>query len=167
MNLIDYTYFEGFIDIPNTNKESISTFLDSEIARLQPIFLESVFGYEFQKAMLDNSSDQRFEHIITGNEFTDIKGNLQKWNGINNPLAYYVYSYYLKDNLNGLAGIGFTTAKAENSERVTAIDKPVNVFNKMVSELEVLRAYLVANENDYTADNLIFNNFDKINSFGI
>jgi len=167
MSLIDYTYFEGFINIPNTNKEEVNTFLDSEIARLEPIFLKEVFGYEFQKEMLDNSSDIRFENILTGTEFTDIAGDLQIWEGLSDPLAYYVYSYFLKDNLNGLTGIGFTSGKSENSERITAIDKPVNVFNKMGDKLEVLRAFFLASGTTYESDSLIFNNFEKINSFGI
>jgi hypothetical protein len=167
MSLIDFTQFEGFYAIPNLNDEVVNTFVTSEIERLEPMFLKSVFGYEFQKEMLLNSSDIRFESILSGSEYTDSNGDLQEWEGLNDAELGYVYYYILKDDLNGLTGIGFTAGNSENSTKVQAIDKPVNIFNKMVVSLERLKGFLIANESDYEDDHLIFNNFVKINSFGI
>ena len=167
MSLINYTKFVGYINIPNTNEEATSSLLDTEIERLEPIFLGKVFGYEFQKEMLANDTELRFLKILGGSEFTDTSGNLQKWEGLNTSLAYYVYYKFINGNLNGLTGIGYASGKSANADKVQPVVKPVDVYNQMVDKIEVLRAFLIANETDYEDDNLIFNNFDKVNSFGI
>lgn len=165
-NRIDYTDFVNYLNIPNTNKETVLSFLDSEITRLQNKFFVELFGYEFQSIMFLTPLEPEFEAILDGKEFTDLSGSLQLWDGINSALAKYVYFYFIKDNPT-LTGIGYVSGNSENSTKVQAIDKPVTVFNDMVDELSILESYLRANEDLYEDDNLNFTNFTKVNSFGI
>jgi len=164
-NLIDELYFTDFRIIPNLNDETNLDILDEKIDRLEPQFLIEVFGYEFQKLMLADSSNPIYSKILTGTEFTAPDGRLYKWEGIKESIANYVYYYWYKERTPLTGGASFANPKLENANSVSPIDRPVYAFNKINDALEILAVFLSVNISDYPT--LVFNNIEKINGFGI
>ena len=163
-NRIDYTYFEGFRNIPNLNDEVTLEELDMVIDRLEPKFFIEVFGYEFQKLMLADPTDPIYDPILNGVEFTATDGTVKKWEGINNSIANYVFFYFWKERMPQTGGVGFVNANAENALVVNNVTKPNYAFNMIHDELSILAEYLIVNLDSYPT--LDFNNLEKLNDFG-
>ncbi len=165
MALIDITYFTNFRNIANLNKDDINEALTEKIEKLEPQFLTEVFGYEFQKLMLADQSNQIYKDIIDGVEFTGDDGKLYKWEGIKESEANYVYFYFYKERTPYSGGAAFAGAKVENATVANSQDRPNYAFNRIQDALSILRKFLTVNISDYPT--LIFNNVEKVNSFGI
>lgn len=83
--LIDSSYFIGEINIPNTGYADVSSSIESLIAAHEPVFLESLLGYELYKAfkasLLTGSPGQRFLDLLFGFEYSH-GGVLHNWRGL-------------------------------------------------------------------------------------
>ena len=164
-NRIGITYFEDFRNIANLSDTVVNTALIKKIDRLEPQFLAYVFGYEFQKLMLANPTDQIYKDILEGVEFTNASGKLKKWEGINESIANYVYFYWWKERTPMNGGVSFAAGKVENGIVVNPQDRPIYAWNKIYDALLILSEFLSVNIKDYPT--LEFNNLPKLNSFGI
>jgi hypothetical protein len=166
MSLIDISFFTKLINVPNSGNSEIAETLNSYVAQYEPEFLEKVLGYSLFKAYKDNSASQRFVDIITGKEFTDLNGNLNKWNGLvktivpasTNPdiaaqkqsiIANYVYYNYRKENITQYTGLGEKIFSSEEVSTVSPRRRLVIVWNEISKEVNQLIQFLDANQAVY------------------
>lgn len=163
--LIDITYFEsGLRLIPNLDKVIVSEALETAIDTYQDKFMKEQFGYEFQKLMLANQNVEMYKNILDGVEWTDDNNDLQKWEGIKEPLADYVYFYYIKEQSIKLQGVGYTVGTIENGTIVAPQTIPIAVYNRFVGKMDELYDYLDQSSIDYTK--VIWKHRWYLNEFG-
>lgn len=163
-NLIDETYFTGARALPIKSEDDLDL-LDEFIEEKQNEFFIKVFGYEFQKTMLAEASETIYKRILEGEEFTDSKGYLQKWEGVNNSLANYVYFYYNKELILKRTSTGFSAGKIENGVAIDPISQPVRIFNRIPKAFIVLQDLLNVYDSDYPT--LLFKPIKPLNEFNI
>jgi hypothetical protein len=88
--LIDPSYFNGEINIPNVDQDSVLQNINWFINKYEPEFLQKVFGYSFYKTFiagisttLPNFPAQRWQNLIYGAEYNSLSsGKLEKWKGL-------------------------------------------------------------------------------------
>jgi hypothetical protein len=88
--LIDASYFNGEISIPNTDQDSVSQNVNWLINKYEPELLQKLFGYSFYKAFINAINvtppaqpDVRWLNLIYGVEYTSISSNkLESWKGL-------------------------------------------------------------------------------------
>lgn len=165
-NRINSTYFEsGMRFIPNLDQIEILSSLNSSIDLYEPQFFIEMFGYEFQKEMIENPTETKYNLILAGGEWIDSLGYTQNWEGINNSIADYVYFYFIKENIVKLSGNGYMFGTNENSNIIQPITTPLKVWNRMTNKIAELYNLITTNISDY--DRVLFNiNLDYINEFG-
>ena len=149
-DLIDITYFTGYRAIPNLSRPEKSELLESDITRLQDRFLREQFGYGFQKDMMANPMVDKYAIILNGGEYTDIYGYVQKFDGIKDIIADYVYYYHVTENYISLSGAGYQAGTNENSVNVQPLTQPTKVYNMMADKLKELEKLIYTNWDNYS-----------------
>lgn len=96
MSFIDASYFVGELNIPNTDQPAVLQRLTWFIEKYEPQFLLKLMGYPLYKAFLAGINvvspavpDIKWLNILYGAEYTDFRGDLQKWKGLvitDNPI---------------------------------------------------------------------------------
>jgi hypothetical protein len=171
MSLIDVSYFVGEPTIPNTDNPAVAERVIYFIQKYEPIFLQKLLGYPLFKAFTAGISvaspatpDQRYLNILTGIEYTDSSGILQKWKGLvvktesadapndyNNPtfcqkescIADYIYWQMLKDRATSTSGFGEVSPVSEDAVSKSSWKKAAGRWNQMHRSVCELMAYLV------------------------
>lgn len=89
MSFIDASYFVAELDIPNSDNPAVAERISYFIEKYEPTFLQKLLGYPLYKAFITGmnvvppaSPDARFLAILTGAEYTDRNGYLQRWKGL-------------------------------------------------------------------------------------
>lgn len=89
MPFIDASYFVGNLNIPNTDQQAVAEALSLFILKYEPEFLQKLLGYPLYKAFINGMNvvapatpAQRYLDILYGKEYTDLNGNLAKWQGL-------------------------------------------------------------------------------------
>ena len=134
-SIIDTTYFRNDISIPDSDYSTLQLFID----KFEPIILTKLLGYTLYKAMLAAPSEQRFDRLINGYEYSTGTGDSLryiKWNGFANSelisvIAYYVYYYYLRDKASINTTSGIAVALLENATIDNSQLKPFAAWNKL------------------------------------
>lgn len=118
---------------------------------LEPKFLTEILGYEMYKDFnthINDGSGQWFD-FIEGKEFVDKLGRQNTWDGFKtvgaNPIAYFIYYEWVRNNHTTLTSLGTVMGAMENSTLVGPNDKLVNAWNRMVELLWVMDDYLRQN----------------------
>lgn len=181
MPIIDYTYFIGAINIPNTDKQEVQQSLLVFINDFEPAALCNLFGYELFKAFnagLAVTPDpvQRMVDLRDGKEYS-YGGRLYKWKGLkyveNNKkfslLANYIYFQYTNNKLTQTSGVGEIVNKVDNANSASSNHKTIQAYNQFVKESQELYHFLNANTSTYPEwQNTYWIEVSKtINSFGI
>jgi len=152
-NLIDNTYFNGRINLAQLGDTTVGSIVTGYITRYENTFLTKALGYSFMTLMLANKTDERFEALISGAEYT-INNVVSKWEGFTNtgkvsPIANYVYYQYLADSAERNGGVGTVQNKTVNATPVSPINKMVIAWDDMREQLKHLFGYLYANQDLY------------------
>ena len=166
----DLTEFETFIDLKEVD------------------YLEGFFGYELGKIIIEALDDfidnatplpSRISDIITGAEFTDMYGRLQKWKGLQradliSPIADYVYYHWRRMKISDTTISGEMVNDPESSTDIGAGQKMCTNWNYGVDQNIILHDFMRANSATYPE--FVFsvigqqekrNLLSKINLFGI
>lgn len=145
MSLIDETYFIHEIDLPVNNYTDIQGFIDI----FEPEVLERALGYRLAKDVLayNETTPSPIKELVEGGEFTDMNGNILKWNGIINSnkksfVAYYTYYYYRRSKVTYTTQIGEVKAKSENSIDAEIGNKIMRAWMLMLRELNIMQMYI-------------------------
>lgn len=151
--LIDYTYFIGERNIPNTNRAEVLESLNALIAVREPEILTELFGYKMYKDFVAGIAVAPWLVLKNGAEFT-YAGVLLKWRGLVNTqkdslIADYVYYWYMRKNATQTTGVGEAATKTENSNRVSPVRKMTEAYNRMVDSISEMRLFIQVNAADY------------------
>lgn len=179
MPIIDTTYFQSPINIPNTDKPAISSGLSVLIGMLEPELLNNLFGsymYDvFKQNIATNSPEQRWINLRDGITYT-YNGKQYKWKGLKeingtsktSIIAYYVYYYHLRNKATTTTGTGEQIAKPEAGISVDSVSKQTFAWNLMVDWGCELYQFLRASTDTYPEwQRHYWSNLSKINSMGI
>lgn len=171
MRFIDTTYFgSGLptfitnIDLSTgnlSNKTAFETFIgDKEVA-----WMEAYFGYELAKiiiaaydasiAVSPTPLPTKYADIITGAEFTDSQGNLQKWKGLTradkvSPIAGYVYFLWRRQNVTNTNQQGEVLNAIENSTLEGPVNKQAQNWNDAIEQNHILYEFMTVNIANYS-----------------
>lgn len=163
-NLIDYRFFVNEINVPNANNNNPSApiphggELETMITKHEPAFLEAILGYglykEFKAGLLEETVDAKWTNLKLGAEYTDVRGDLQKYIGLQSdtkisPIANYIYVQLLSHRASMLTGIGTKGTASENSVAVSPIHKQVPAWNAMVDMNFKMHEFLTVNKAEY------------------
>lgn len=86
MALINVSYFNGEINIPNTDKEAVADLLTQFIDKYEPELLRKVLGYGFYKDFMIGLEGapiaQKWVDLLMGKDYTDQQGRARRWRGV-------------------------------------------------------------------------------------
>ena len=197
MQIISQSYFGNGTrtELPNittaTGEASDLTELQAFITLKEVDYLEGFFGYELATIIQDAITafnggvapttpiPSRIADILTGAEFTDIHGRLQKWKGLQradlvSPIADYVYYHWRRMKISDTTISGEMVNDPESSTDIGAGQKMVTNWNYGVDQNKILADFIRANSASYPE--YVFsvlgqsekrNLLSKINLFGI
>jgi hypothetical protein len=144
MALIDSTFFQGNLLIPNLDKDTVQATVEYYINEYENKFLESLMGLDLYTKYVAEAVDvtplpARWADVVNGKT-----GN--KWRGLiytpganedfkKSPVANYVYFHYMRDTHTQSTGIGEVKTKAENADTVSPSLKMIRAWNEMVDDV--------------------------------
>lgn len=161
MPLIDYSFFNTEINIPNLNRPGVLEPLNNMIKKWEPKVLTGLLGYKLYKAFTDgilvDPIDQRWVDLKDGKEYTTSSGVFKKWIGLvivdgTEKLALsanYVYYKFLRYQAEQNSGVGAVATKTENSQRVSPARLQAKAWNEMVEWGCQLRQFIEDNISVY------------------
>ena len=165
MAYTDYTYYVNEINVP-ANAMGTDSF-ESVIDRYEPEILQYLLGYQLYELLKASPTDARFVALIEGDEFSfNYAGTTinTKWEGLKNSkkislLSYYVYYSYRNQNETFFSGIGQVQSLGENSTKVDARPKLIDIWNKMtllygVTPNEIISDEYFVNQDVYSHYNI-------------
>lgn len=162
LNIIDATYFEGPLQVPQKSETAVTAKLQMYIDRLERKYLEEILGYELYKnfkAALEAGGvvAPKWTELKDGVEYEDRMGNLRKWKGFaftemttkKSPIANYVYFHYLRDAATAFTASGEKNVSTQNAEAADGASRQCRVWNEMVDWNEDLWEFLYVNQDIY------------------
>lgn len=139
--LIDSTYLNGKLSLPQKTFASVSNRIIWYIDDLEKKFLQELMGYELWKAFdAGHVGTPKYTEMKTGKEYTNPAGKLVKWDGLirvtgsskKSPIANYVYYHILSDNYTQTTASGEKKTDSENSVEAHPKLKLSQAWNEMV-----------------------------------
>ena len=149
--LIDKTYFQGDISIPNTTEVNYENdLLQILIESKSSSFLESVLGHENFEDLKDNTdangnllptAEQRWKDLVNGKQYTlnsqhyYFKGLIQS--GVlykTSIIADFVFCEWLRQTRSQASGVGEVVLSAQNAINVNSTSKLVSIWNRFMKE---------------------------------
>lgn len=149
MYLIDESYFNGIINVPNLNEprgESVG--LSNCVNDKVRLFLENLLGYENFKELdsfildgkLKDDAPEKWKNLVYGCEFEKgdtkyyFKGLLEKSSYLNKSLlAYYSFYHWHTDEYTQVVGTGEVSLNGKNATNVNPTPRLVRVWNDFVN----------------------------------
>ena len=143
-NIIDTSYFNGEIEVPNSNQSEIATDLNESITKYEQEVLIQLLGYPLfkeLKAVADYGLGDKWDKLVNGEEFSYTLNGVTvttKWEGLRgfdkkSLIAYYVYFMHRRKRKSYTAGGGSEVeSKHDNSEKVSPYVKLVEVWNEFI-----------------------------------
>lgn len=141
MYLIDDTYFQKELNVPNVNEMDSDTLtsLNISIDRYVRQFLQDALGYTLfteldsyiTDGVLDSGAPQKWLDLVNGkDQWKGLKFEEGTYKG--SVLAKYVFYFWLKDAVSLLTGTGEKTITATDALAVNSIQRLTNVWNDFV-----------------------------------
>jgi hypothetical protein len=152
-NLIDTSYFEGEIEVPNSNQAEIAADLNDSITKYEQEVLIYLLGYALfkeLKAQPNYTSGDKWDKLVNGEEFTyTVNGATvtTRWEGLKgfskkSLIAYYVYWMHRRKRKSYTAGGGAEAeSKSANSDKVSPYIKMVEVWNEFIKMYGITDCY--------------------------
>ena len=166
-SIINIDYFNGDLNIPNTDHEEVKADLELFINQYESKFLSELLGFETYKLFHDDidysvpeASISPWEELLSGAEFVDSHKRKNKWPGFigdqfgidhkESPIANFVYWHWMRRSVSQTVGVGVVKAKVENSTIADPNPKMVKAWNDMVEMLWIFHDF-VTNDSDIRA----------------
>lgn len=153
MYIIDDTYFQGEIEVPNIAEadSKASVELERIIDRVCRQFMYDVLGdvlYQELDALLvdgvlPDSPDSKWTKLIYGTSY-ELDGKQVKWDGIcvelgsskSSLLADYVYTFFLTKSNTFLSGVGEMKGEARGAMMVNPTQHYVTIWNRFIKSYQ-------------------------------
>lgn len=153
MYIIDDTYFQGDIQIPNIDEADSKSLMELEriIDEKCRLFMYNVLGdvlfQEFDalliNGILPTTPVTKWTKLIYGESY-EIDGKQLKWDGIcsemgtakTSLLADYVYTFFLKESNTFLSGVGEMKGESRGALMVNSTQRYVGIWNRFVKKYQ-------------------------------
>lgn len=148
MALINASYFNGEINIPNVDKQvgigyPVLDLLNQFIEKYEPVFLKKVLGYafynDFMLGLQQSTVAQRWTDLLIGKEYIMLNGQPNKWRGIVEGFADVIEVLESLSSIMIQVGRGQLYDPVVNASSVTipvAIQgKPFKIYQRGFGEL--------------------------------
>jgi len=144
--LINQSFFIRDINLPNTTEAKVIERIQSFINKYEPQCLLQILGYPLYK-LVGVESSARMTALLSGAEYTDEAGELQKWQGLVHDtdislIADYVYYFIQEADAKKTTGVSTAAMKTAAAESVSPMDKMVNAWNFFSSETRSMISFL-------------------------
>lgn len=147
--ITDNTYFaNGSLYIPNNKDVSVQpvgsptnqTELDFFIEKYERELLINALGvtlYDELQAQLPTPSLQKWIDLVDGKNYTNVSGNVKRWNGLKgyskqSVIAFYVYCEFLRNDNETYSTVGTVKNNAKNAENFDATPKYIKSWNQFI-----------------------------------
>jgi|SRR5678815_4098121 hypothetical protein len=154
--LIDTSFFVGEINIPNAQKPEVKESLELFIAKGEQQLLRQLFGHELYVSYAADSTTQRFQDLIYGEDFDYWRGliyDITPSSGTNivrgSLIADYIYTWWIKDKQLWNSGVGIVRPKGDNSEVMPISLKIMNAWNQFSHQVYEFVFFMNANIDVY------------------
>jgi len=186
MALIDNTYFNGEIVLPQVGNSYQVGEVNAAIERFEKKILIKLLGYELYSLLMSaweaypvTPLPDRFDSLINGSSLSFTLNNhtiTTYWNGLINDdktslISYYVHSQYLNETATRTNTIGTTKPKLENANNVDQINKViashnkcVDLFGKSPRKRELFNKYGIVDYSDFWLDSSNYLHWNKESS---
>lgn len=152
MSIVNASYFNGEINIPNTDKTTVLDLVNQFIDKYEPEILRKVLGYEFYKAFMlglqQDPIEQRWQDLLLGKGYTGLDGRPYRWRGIVEGFAEAIDALELLGSIVIKVGRGNTYDPITGSNSVTIPvsiqGKPFKFFQRGFGELDPADEYTVS-----------------------
>ena len=153
MYIIDDTYFQGEIEVPNIAEadskslEELQRLIDEKCRLFMYDVLGDVLSAELdlllQNGILPTTPVSKWTKLIYGENY-DLDGKQLKWDGIcsvmstskSSLLADYVYTFYLTESNTFLSGVGEMKGEARGAMMVNSTQRYVTIWNRFVKKYQ-------------------------------
>ena len=144
--LINQTFFVRDIFVPNLGNQADLDKLNYNIAKYEPECLLNIFGYPLYK-VFGTESSQRMTDLLSGAEYYDGEGTLQKWQGLKHDtdislIANYIFYFMEKYKASFSTGTGTGIAIPEAGQALSPAQKMSAAWNFYSSEVEAMTSFL-------------------------
>lgn len=144
--IVNQSFFIGDLYLPNLTHSAELARLQGFIDKYEPECLLNILGYPLYK-LIGVESSTRMTELLTGGDYTDGMGNLQKWQGITHNtvislIANYVYWYILKSDAINKSGVGTNISKSEAATEISPAEKMCEAWNFFSSEVSDMCSFL-------------------------
>lgn len=149
MYLIDETYFQRELFVPNADDQDRSAYNDLQqfIDEKSRLLLKEVLGYSLFKdlddnitnGVLDNNAPQKWKDLVNGKEYVK-NGYTYYWQGLlitegafkKSLLANFVFYHWLYYNQSTMSGVGEVVLNAKNAININSTQRLTSVWNDFV-----------------------------------
>lgn len=149
MSILDTTYFIDELTLPVDNI-NVQSYIDKH----EPIILRAILGYALYKEFITElvgTPSTAFINLRDGVEYTDYSDVLQKYDGIYQIIADYVFVQIVADKQNYTTDMGVKWGGTDNAEPFNPRYKQVYANNDMVDRVIVMNDFINVT-NDEAAD---------------
>jgi len=164
--LIDTSYFQGEISIPNITSGSGNPAASINLAEVNRLiliyendYLVKLLGKDLYDVFIDNPS---------ASWVVSLTAQLRDTTNKISPIAYYVWYWWKRNNTTTTSALGELTANAENANITGAIMKQITAFNTCVNLTCDVLDWMDENSSIFpSSPEPDLNAFRPINDFGI
>lgn len=157
--IIDSTYFVNRLNLPQTGNSAGLAEVQDFIDQYEPEYLQCVLGLELWQAFTAGTEgsglpDQRWTDLLEGKDFTK-QNCAYHWNGFKpltgkiSPIANYVFFQFVEEREEDFTLVGNVKSTTENNRVVSATQRLVYTWNRMVDMNRLLYNFLQVNKATY------------------
>lgn len=164
--LIDSTYFFNRLNLPQTGNTEGLADVNAFIEQYEPEYLLCVLGQSLGSVFMEavegsgEVTEQRWLDLLRGANYT-YDGCAKSWLGFQplptayaptrkySPIANYVFYKYVDERITDFVLVGNVASKTDNNRIVSATDRLVDTWNRLVDMNKTLYEYLKVNKAIY------------------
>jgi hypothetical protein len=149
---VDKTYFIKELSIPNVNDAGeVSTNLTFDIDKYGRLLNKKALGNvlyadldsELVDGNLPNTAPQKWLNYVNGTDYTK-DGKTYTWQGLSyaegsfktSIIAYYVYYFWLENQISSLTPVGLKMIEAKNASGVNPTQLMVTIWNEFLKQYQ-------------------------------
>lgn len=145
-NIVNQSFFIEPIELPNLTHAATLEKLTASINKYEPECLLKILGYPLYK-LFGTEASQRMTDLLSGAEYTDGSGNLQKWQGLKHDtvislIANYIYCGIKEYEASHTSPSGTIITKPSASVNIGPYEKFATAWNFFSDEVYSMTCFL-------------------------
>jgi len=148
MSLVDYTYFEGVINI-DTSKHAVRDEINLFCEEFEPIYLRTLMGSQMYYDFVANITDAKYVDLIDNDIVFNYDLITERYTGLRNMLKYFIYYQYVKSQSGFNTSLGQSIAESNNSKPITPNRELLRAYNLGVEKFNTASRYIESKGSEY------------------